>query len=309
MKPRKPARAVYRFDIVKPHGSLHPLEVANVFPTHQIRPKSLGNEKRYGHLTNESSYHEYAWEFLRRNRFFQLMQDARDDEQKQSLAENYPEELWAPKLEYWEKSGVGLATHHHYSWPYKHTVPLKDGTLDEQTVTWALIEYFGEQFHRLHNAHSTLSPLPEIDLTRIPIMFDLTSIAGNELALKRQLELVDQELRKLVEDYYQVEARERRPKDPPKELLRNYLKIVDLFSGKGESSAMKAVTATYFETLDSKENKRKSPQQQRGTISSWAKEAFKYVYEGAYLTLLAHDRWNVPTHPLPRKLPRTKPSV
>jgi hypothetical protein len=59
----------------KKRGGVHPDIVSHLRNTPPwIIPKS-NDKKTYGTLTDESTYSEYAWEFLRRNRFYQALID------------------------------------------------------------------------------------------------------------------------------------------------------------------------------------------------------------------------------------------
>lgn len=60
----------------KKHRGLHPPLVAEYLPKKKwLKIPSPNNENVYWGLTDQSSYTEYAWAFLRRNRFYQQLCD------------------------------------------------------------------------------------------------------------------------------------------------------------------------------------------------------------------------------------------
>lgn len=64
-----------RTPITYARGALHPSMVENYLPKQKLKIPQKGDKTHYGPLTDESPFAEYAWEFLRRNRFYQAKID------------------------------------------------------------------------------------------------------------------------------------------------------------------------------------------------------------------------------------------
>ena len=57
--------------LTRARGDVHPEQMAEFVPVHLFKPKYDDNPVSYDSLTDVSSYSDYAWAFLRRNRFYQ----------------------------------------------------------------------------------------------------------------------------------------------------------------------------------------------------------------------------------------------
>ena len=77
-------------ELKSPHSKFHPVQVADFQPDKSVCQKRSFTKNKYGNLNDQSTYAEYAWEFLRRNKFYQALIDTGTD----NRAPHYPLPSW-----------------------------------------------------------------------------------------------------------------------------------------------------------------------------------------------------------------------
>jgi hypothetical protein len=212
-------------------ASFHPKIVENyrskvVIPT----PKNIAKTK-YGHLTDKSTYAEYAWEFLRRNKFYQGMIDSWDDKNEyknnpcpieQWGYQQTPE--WEPHCGLWPRETIeGKRL------PYKHYSSNYDAGL-----AWYPIEYIKLT---MSGRIGITKPL-EDNKTQMHLAFDLGHVFGpNSAGLRKQIDLAYAELVKqssVVKENRSNESLFGKAEKVPtqKSVLRRHLYVADLMTPK-----------------------------------------------------------------------------
>ena len=199
----------------KPHRGLHPPEVSARRPAWPLAIPDANDVKTYSDLDDESSYSEYAWAFLRRNRFYQWRCDGRSP---------FPLAHWGYRPSDEHEFTFGLVQLKHYAEPFscEGAVPVK----------WTGIHTFEEQLCRVARRPGT-TPIagPVIDFPhhQVGIVFDLSPIVGSQSAtIDIQIALAKAHLHKLIEERY--ERLSPIQNAPIKRLLRAQLRIADLLS-------------------------------------------------------------------------------
>lgn len=215
-------------------ASFHPRLIQNYQSKKTItEPKNIAKTK-YGHLTEKSTYAEYAWEFLRRNKFYQSMIDSWNDEDEYT-GNSFPLANWGyQQTAEWEPHcGLwGLETKEGKRIPFKHYASDYDDEL-----AWFPIEYLKLT---MCSYIGKSKPLEDMN-TQMHVAFDLGHVFGPSAnGLKKQLDLAYAEiLKKLptVEEKTGVGRNESmfgRDKNIPiqKGILRRYLYVVDKLTPK-----------------------------------------------------------------------------
>jgi hypothetical protein len=278
-------------ELKSPHGKFHPAQVAEYkSKIGMSQPRSF-SKTQYDGLTDKSTYAEYAWEFLRRNKFYQTLIDAASD----NKVPHYPLPSWgyrqssrfeeAPTWEY--HCGLWSKPYKHYSETY---------TTD---IAWYPIE------HMLKNMRGELGRSEELQdrSTQLQITIDLGHKFGPGVSgIKKQLEIAEQAITvfhkklKSTSCIGQLEANRT-----SKAVLRRYLYIADLFTGErsikkeidkrndsGEVPMKRVGTRVLsVKEIAAKINSKKI--QYSATTDSIGKdadEAFAYIYQWKCLNLL-----------------------
>lgn len=272
----------------RPRGAFHPKQVKSAYPSHRFWPEEPGDENYYGTLNDSSHYREYAWEFLRRNRFFQQQHDCREDGRPPPLLENQWGFQSRPE---WEPSS-GLEIDTHYSQSYKYPSETHSGSLSFLCVRWSILHQFKDQFQFL--AASPNSTPKKLEDGQVAIVFDLLSFVGRNHTINQQIEIARTELHRLASKT-EVALKERRNSAQPyKSNLRNLLRIADLYSNQKEYKLQRI--SKLFHQYESNYPEPYSPSEAEvkraeNRVSGLATDAFGYIYKGEYLDLLLLDPW------------------
>lgn len=273
---------------VRPRSGFHPQEVAAQYPEHSFSPNEPGDSSRYGILTDETPFRHYAWEFLRRNRFFQQQQD-RQSAGQQGEDDNIE---WGFQPSQDRLPSTGLANLVHYSRDYI-SKPVKEKSLSKLIVVqW---EIATDMLSRLRAPEGPGSRSVELEYeeSQVSIIFDLVSLAPGTAAIDLQLEMARERLFALAA--MRENFLPRRPSTPSRGKLRNLLRIVDLASCL-EGRKIGDVSETYFKKYKSKHelqmaDKQLTKKSREGHVGDLLDRAFEYVYGREYLQLLAFDPW------------------
>jgi hypothetical protein len=203
----------------KPHRGLHPPEVSERRPAWPLAIPDANDERRYSDLDDESSYSEYAWAFLRRNRFYQWCCDGRSP---------FPLTHWGyrPSDEHEFTFGLVQLKHYAESFSYEGAVAVK----------WIGIHIFEEQLRQVvRKPGTTPIAVPAIEFPRhqVGIVFDISPTIGSQAAtIDIQIALARAHLHKLIDDKY--ERLSTIQNAPIKRLLRAQLRVADLLSAPEE---------------------------------------------------------------------------
>lgn len=194
------------------HGGVHPERVADYTPEFPVAVKEIGDEKEYWGLTDSSSYSEYAWAFLRRNRFYQRLIDGK--------LPNLTEENWEYAQDTDYEPPSGLVRLKHYREAYSVKTP----------VEWSGIHTFRDQ---LKTAKPTRREPHKVDVewpsSRVALIFDIKPMLGkNTSAIDVQLAMAKVHLQSLAESEGALFPKKTKP--PSKSLLRAQLRVADFLS-------------------------------------------------------------------------------
>lgn len=164
----------------------------------------------YGHLNDSTSYAEYAWEFLRRNSFYQRMIDGTGPQDVR---------LWGyqPTPAHVPHFGVCRAI------PYRNR--------HSDNVHWEPIEQsrllIQEAIRKTAGIGLANVPIIEVKGPQAAVVFDLSEQFGPDcIGLNRQLDIVNSELERWMT---KKQIREQYTK-PSKSMLRTYLQVADALS-------------------------------------------------------------------------------
>lgn len=195
----------------KSRGSIHPQAVANYIPKERIVIPKPNNAEAYGSLTDSSSYAEYAWAFLRRNRFYQSMIDR--------AKPTFDIETWGYKWNSKASATFGLVK------AKKYHEPFHSGT----KVEWLGIhDFYLDTIHK-RLAGATVHNQVEFPQAQIAFVFDVgPSLGPRTPAFDTQLGIAKWWLSKLAEE--NDFSTGKRKVAPSKKALRAQLRIADLMS-------------------------------------------------------------------------------
>lgn len=201
-------------------GCIHPRLVANYKSIKPLKPPRKNTADQYGSLNDESTYSEYAWEFLRRNRFYQVMID--------QVTPSFNLDDWAYKAAPSYAPSCGLLE------PYKHYSENFD---DNNPPRW---ESFWQIASRTQDAmafrrHRKFTAVDYPDL-QVAIVLDLVPIFGpGTIGLRKQAEIAIKKVEECLKKGNSVPE----PDDTDdygsaycknKGDLRRYLRLADLLS-------------------------------------------------------------------------------
>nr|WP_315218853.1 hypothetical protein [uncultured Duganella sp.] len=273
----------------RPRGAFHPTLVKSAYPAHRFWPEEPGDENFYGTLSDSSHYREYAWEFLRRNRFFQQQHDCRVDDRPPPLLENQ----WGFQFHAeWEPSS-GLEVNTHYSQPYIYPSEAHSGSQSFLCVRWSFLQHFKDQFRYLAASSPELTSR-KLEDGQVTVVFDLLSFAGRSHTINQQIEIARAELQRLASKMEATSKERRNSEQPYKSNLRNLLRIADLYSSQKEYKLQRI--SKLFHQYESDYPEPYSPSEAEvkraeNRVSGLATDAFAYIYRGEYLDLLSLDSW------------------
>lgn len=256
---------------LRPSEAIHPLSV-----------KSFGHAKREVgkvELTAKDSYHEFAWEFLRRNRFYQALVD----KHKKAV----PESQWG------------------YAW--HATVPRTHGLVrlkpyweayDEgNPPAWIGLDSFAERLP-MHADMASKSVSFNLEAGQVAVVFDLAGLISGQSPWDIQAWALRERLQELCQRHFQTDVVSGKPSH--KKVLLRRLKMFDLLS-QGISLDKAARELKYRQRKPiAKAKKAASPfdsiHLQLGktepvtTAFEDASEAYNIVYRHGYIDLLRGEK-------------------
>lgn len=186
----------------------HPRGMAHYTPKYTIEKGELfGDLDCYGHLDDSSPYAEYAWEFLRRNSFYQRMID-----------DNAPQDIHV-----W---GYQPTPGHEPHFGVCRTVSYRNRYSD--SIRWEPIEQsrllIQEAIRKTAGIGPADVPIIEVKGPQAAVVIDLSEQFGPDcIGLDRQLAIVNVELERWMKKKH---IREQHSK-PSKSMLRMYLQVSD----------------------------------------------------------------------------------
>ena len=285
-------------------GGIHPLMVANLLPKEKLKAPGIGTAKAYGTLTDGSSYSEYAWEFLRRNRFYQAMVDKRMP--AFDLAE------WGYRPSPAHEVGFGLKHVKPYTESYENSVP-----------HWTPITAWTDRMQHTLDHFKHHRPQIEYPGAQVAVVFDLEPVFGpGTVALQTQAEIAVKYLERLLAARANAqsgpptggEASIEPTYKPRPALLRGYLRLADVLSSPqtlpltGKEHLPKAKqrntpsmltmdeAATLLPDYDVTDDKRENitDGQRLDRARRYADKAYRLIYGWECLNLLKFDAWVLP---------------
>ncbi len=261
-------------ELKSPHSKFHPVQVADFQPDKSVCQKRPFTKNKYGNLNDQSTYAEYAWEFLRRNKFYQALIDAGTGEK----VPHYPLPSWG----YRQSDGSEQNSEWEYHcglWrePYKH---YSEAYSDD--LGWYPIEYLRQ------NVCGALGRVTKLEdaSSQLHITIDLGHKFGpNVSGLKKQLEIAEQ----IVTTYHQYLKGgawlngELDIYPLKKGLLRRYLHVADLYT---QLESKKKNTDVAWAKYIAKNIQEGESNFSETDVSKCAKSAFEYIYQWHCLGLL-----------------------
>jgi len=196
----------------KKYGGLHPESVATYLPEFPLFIPTPNQEDEYGTLTDESPYSEYAWAFLRRNRFYQRLVD--------KGLPNLTKENWEYADGSEDASPIGLVHQKHYRERFA------DGTRVEW---WGIHTFKGPIRMAARGPQIVESSRLDWPKTQVLLIFDVGPLLGdNTTAIDLQIDLAKVHLRERAKAAG-ISFPEK-IRSPDKKLLRAQLRVADLLS-------------------------------------------------------------------------------
>jgi hypothetical protein len=296
----------------QPKGKFHPDQIAHYVPDIGMSKPKKFTRSKYDGLTDNSSYEQYAWEFLRRNKFYQEMIDSLSAVGKHK-SNPLPLEHWGYRQSKDWDFHCGL-----WQKPYKHYAD--DYSAD---LTWYPVEHMRDRMCSVIGKSVQL----EDSNTQLQISIDLGHVFGPSVCgLKRQLQVASEMVAKRLEEAA-VSVRETNeapkkdlskesesqehifrsvygkfePTLETKEHLRTLLYVADLLTGKRQvkkpiekrDATDKVPVKSESASILSHPDLAKRIYTATGvkissnTVSIYAQSAFEYVYQWRCLGLLA----------------------
>lgn len=196
-------------------GQIHPRLVVDYKAKTALKFPKQSDANRYGSLTADSPYSEYAWEFLRRNRFYQAMID--------NVKPSFNLDDWGYRADLSYPSSCGLTE------PYKHYSESYEPNPPDWEPLWAIRTSIEDAMNFKRSGRKVI----DCSATQVAFVFDLAPVFGPKFAgLKTQADLAV----KCIEEYLskkQSTTKKDKPAghyDKSKNLLRRYLRIADLLT-------------------------------------------------------------------------------
>lgn len=304
----------------KKRSGVHPNDVSHLRNIPPLVIPKPNDEKSYGTLSDASKYSEYAWAFLRRNRFYQAL----IDKTTPALDQN----AWGYRREPEANAGFGLVKEKDYREAYATGKP----------VEWQAIHDFRQRMQRVYRPTDSTTTRLEYPRSQIEIIFDFGPVMGpGTPAIEIQIALAQEKLKELAKKFAtELEKKtgistEQRKNAPKKQMLRAQLRIADLLSepkalvmakesrvhktpGNVNPQSRSPATATKERRhllelkstkiaikdaakllpdfdLQRKNSPRLSETQLEGRASELAVAAYKSIYEWQCLSWLQFDDW------------------
>lgn len=309
----------------KQHGGVHPKRVDDYVPKFPIDIPAANNEKAYGVLTDSSTYSEYAWAFLKRNRFYQSIVDKR--------------KITDLEIEHW-----GYFSNEQPLYPYA-LIKVKPYTEEHDgvgtKVEWCGIHSFLGQLRPLKQPGPKMArKVIEIEFPKhqVGLIFDIGPTLGdNTTSIDQQIAMARIHLHELAEAEKFSVHRIRKSRKPDKTTLRDQLRVADLLSSpslisvpknndgtsanipaellaksplsisdvadllssferhRGIPDGGKNVTATALSSSPYKElsnNTKESKKQLLSRMSTLSVDAWDNIYNWRFLNWLQYDDWS-----------------
>lgn len=256
---------------LRPAEAIHPLSTQ---PFEGVKRKLRAAE-----LTAQDSYHEFAWEFLRRNRFYQTLVD----KHKKAIPESQWGYAWhvsAPRTHglvrlkpYWETYGEG------------------------SPPAWIGLDSFAERLPTQADMSSESVSI-HLQAGQVAVVFDLAGLIHGQSPWDIQVDALRERLQELSQRHFQTDVVSGKPAH--KKVLLRRLKMFDLV-GEGMSLDKAAMELKY--------RQRKPVAMVKGTASPFdpmhmqigksepvttafedANEAYNLVYRHGYIGLLRGEK-------------------
>lgn len=280
-------------------GQIHPKQVADYKALQPLKLRRQSGSNQYGSLTNDSPYAAYAWEFLRRNRFYQAMID--------KVKPAFSIDDWGFPSGDDCGSSCGLIE------PYKHYSDSYEDSPTEWESLWEVRTRIQDALKYRHpgKGRTVLNLTGE----QVAFVFDLAPAFGpGTLGLQRQADIAVA----AIEEYLASNPRSRAGTGDPqvrgpvndtsKMLLRAYLRVADVLTyppptkpndGLTEGKAKRTTLTLKDAALllsdsdfidDPKSAKGKpelTPEKREDRTYAYADLAREYIYEWKCLNLLS----------------------
>ncbi len=268
------------------HGGVHPELLDQVIPDKAFKTDDRNNPDSYDHLTDKSLFSDYAWAFLRRNRFYQSEADKNRPD--------YSIELWGYQSHPGTPANCGLMKHK----PYHE--------LHDQGVTleWEGIHSFFER----HTAHYSQQPSSRSKLdyptTQFHVVFDMDDVLGPSAnAIDIQLSLTREILLKRAAKMgLNPTMPVQQPDKKMKARLRSMLRVADLFSPERKTpdgdelvwdiNAKPSMPSVAKRLLPCDLGKCVTDEQKAKKASALTNDAYKAIYHWELLNWLRFDPWH-----------------
>jgi hypothetical protein len=196
---------------------IHPAQLSFFKPKLKVPNPKNRNSKSYGFLDDNSSYAKYAWEFLRRNRFYQALIDG--------VHPSFSIDDWGYRATASHEAHFGLRQKKAYSQEYEEIPP-----------HWWPIAEVEDRMRPIHPNTRLNTVSLEYPRDQIAVVFDLSPGFGpNTVALRTQADLIVAHLQCLVIQRaklrgHKIDKVPEQVNKPSKQLLRTYLMTADLLS-------------------------------------------------------------------------------
>lgn len=252
----------------RPTGAIHP-ESTNKFSESKKPVKSI-------EVNQHSSYGEFAWEFLRRNRFYQALVERK--------RYRVPETQWGYKWNPAVSRSHGLVRLKPHWESYQKGEP----------PSWLGLGSFAEQLP-LATSMEYISVEVKLRPGQIAVVFDVGNLIAGQSPWQKQADAVEQRLKLLCKNDFDSEPIGGKP-DHRSVLLRR-LKMFDMLSaGKTLAFAADALDLTYKKKKTGKKVNSpieyfRLPSKQKPITTAYddATEAYNLVYRHGYMNLLRGD--------------------
>ncbi|APW42030.1 hypothetical protein [Rhodoferax saidenbachensis] len=291
-------------------GRIHPTVVEHFEPQTKLGAPKPGNAKEYADLNDDSTYSMYAWEFLRRNRFYQAMVD--------DLCPSFDLAQWGYRPTPAHEPSFGLTHVKHYSESHEESLP-----------HWAPIMMMaGRMQHTITHFKHHQSPI-EYPGAQVAVVFDLAPVFGpGTVALQTQADFAVKYLERLLSTgnlsqafHASDDETVKEPTNRPnRQLLRGYLRLADVLSNpqtllsentdlpmakrRGKPGLLTIEqAAALMPDYDVTDDKRQTitDDQRRDRAYRYADKAWKLIYGWECLSLLKFSEWEPP--PITKTVP------
>lgn len=290
--------------LIRDPGGVHPPIVAPFEPKKKLPVPKMGTTKEYAGLTDNSTYSEYAWEFLRRNRFYQAMVDGHRP--------SFDLAQWGYRPTLAHEPGFGLKRVKHYSESHKDSLPL-----------WSPIAAMVDRMQDTIAHYKHLQPRIEYPGAQVAVVFDLAPVFGpGTVALQTQADIAVKYLERLLNTSTLSrashttggQAATEPTNKPNRQLLRVCLKLADLLSNpqallsedteqlpmakrRGKPGMITIEQAAMLlPVYDANDDKRQTvtDAQRCDRAYRYAEKAWRLIYGWECLCLLKFGEWELP---------------